>query len=180
MAVLIYEQFNGKKSTENGAEANRGRRGDVIVTIVSANQQNLQEILDLQYLAYQSEAKLLDNYFIPPLVQTLQDVQQEYEKGYFLKAVKCGTIIGSVRAYSQNETLHIGKLIVHPDFQGQGIGTKLLSEIERKYPHKRYELFTSSKSARNIKLYKNLGYSILKIEQISDELEFVYLCKQAG
>lgn len=151
------------------------------MTIVSADQQDLQEILDLQYLAYQSEAKLLDNFFIPPLTQTLPEAQQEYEKGYFLKTVnEDSIIIGSVRAYSQNDTLYIGKLIVHPDFQGHGIGTKLLSEMERKYPHKRYELFTSSKSTRNIKLYERLGYSVFKKECISDELIFTYLCKQTN
>lgn len=138
----------------------------------------LQNILDLQYLAYQSEAKLLNNPNIPPLQQSLADIEKEYENGFVLKAVaEDGNIIGSVRAYSKNGSLYIGKLIVHPDFQGQGIGTRLLCEIEKIYPHKRYELFTSSKSVRNIRLYERLGYRIFSERMVSDDLKFIYLEK---
>jgi ribosomal protein S18 acetylase RimI-like enzyme len=148
------------------------------MTIMKAEQQDLPAILDLQYLAYQSEAKLFNNQNIPPLTQTLQDLQQEYEQGIILKAVdENNIIIGSVRAYSHNDTLYIGKLMVRPNLQGQGLGTRLLAELECKYPHKRYELFTSSKSERNIKLYKRLGYVVFKEEDTSAGLRFVYLQK---
>lgn len=148
--------------------------------IMRAEQQDLQEILDLQYLTYQSEAKLLANPDIPPLKQTLKEVQQEFEKGVFLKAIDAdGTIIGSVRALSESGTLHIGKLIVRPDLQGQGIGTKLLHEIERICPHPYYELFTSDRSKRNISLYERLGYSKYKEREVAKNLKFVYL-KKAG
>ena len=48
-----------------------------------------------------------------------------------------------LRAYIYNGTVYIGKLMVHPEKQHQGVGTKLLIEIESKYPQYRYELFTS-------------------------------------
>ena len=51
--------------------------------------------------------------------------------------------------------MYIGKLIVAPEMQGRGIGTKLLMEIENVYPDKRYEIFTSSESDKNIRLYEN-------------------------
>ena len=38
--------------------------------------------------------------------------------------------------------------MVHPEKQGQGIGTQLLVAIENEYPQQRYELFTSSKSKK--------------------------------
>ena len=133
---------------------------------------------DLQYLAYQSEAKLCGNPNIPPLMQTRKEIESEFDKGIFLKATEQkGSIIASVRAYSDQDTLFIGKLIVHPDAQGQGIGTKLLQEIERMCPHKRYELFTSTKSKRNIRLYERLGYIPFKEQDKGDNLRFIYLCK---
>lgn len=148
------------------------------IDITKAQEADLQEILDLQYLAYQSEAKLLNNPYIPPLTQTLQEVQAEFEKGIILKAVdKNDCILGSVRAFSQDDTLHIGKLIVRPDMQGQKIGTRLLIAVARLWPHQRYELFTSSKSVRNIKLYERLGYQIFKEQAVSPTLNFIYLEK---
>lgn len=109
------------------------------IKIVNAQEDDLESILKLQYLAYQSEAKLLNYMDIQPLKQTLQEVQTEYESGIILKALNAnGKIVGSVRGNIKNDTLHIGKLIVHPDFRRKGIGTKLLLEIEIRFPDYRY------------------------------------------
>lgn len=152
--------------------------GRVKMIIEKAEKSDLQQILDLQYLAYQSEAKLFQDSDIPPLKQTLAEVESEYENGIILKAVDGNSIIiGSVRAHSDKGTVFIGKLMVHPEKQGQGIGTQLLLAIENEYPKQRYELFTSSKSKKNIELYERLGYRIFREEQITDELKFVYLEK---
>lgn len=146
--------------------------------IIKANKSDLKTILELQYLSYQSEAKLFNDFSIPPLKQTYNEVEQEYQSGIFLKAIdENGEIIGSVRAYIDNDTAYIGKLIVRPDKQGQGIGTELLSAIEQNCPVPRYELFTSDKSIKNIQLYERLGYTRFREQKISDELIFVYLEK---
>ena len=146
--------------------------------IIKADKEDLSEILDLQYLAYQSEARLFDNEDIPPLKQTLADVENEYQRGIILKALdEDKTIIGSVRAFCDNETVYIGKLMVHPSKQGRGIGTQLLLEMEKQYPKQRYELFTSTRSEKNIALYKKLGYKIFDEKQVTEELRFVYMEK---
>lgn len=148
------------------------------IYIIKADKEDLQEILDLQYLAYQSEARLFDNEDIPPLKQTLVDVENEYQRGIILKAFdEDKTIIGSVRAFCDNGTVYIGKLMVHPSKQGQGIGTQLLLEMEKQYPNQRYELFTSTRSEKNIALYKKLGYKIFDEKQVTEELSFVYMEK---
>jgi ribosomal protein S18 acetylase RimI-like enzyme len=67
--------------------------------------------------------------------------------------------------------------MVHPDMQNKGIGTRLLLEIENVYPNQRFELFTSTRSIRNIKLYEKLGYETFKEERVSKELQFVYMQK---
>ena len=143
-----------------------------MILIKKAQKEDLQKILELQYLAYQSEAKLFGNMDIPPLKQTIEEVYNEFQKGTILKALDdIGVIIGSVRAYQENGTVYIGKLMVHPKMQRKGIGTKLLLEIEREYPNQRYELFTSTKSISNIRLYERLGYKIFKEETVSQELQ---------
>ena len=146
--------------------------------IKKAEKVDLLEILNLQYLAYQSEARLFDNEDIPPLKQTLVDVENEYQRGVILKALdEDKAIIGSVRAFCDNGTVYIGKLMVHPSKQGQGIGTQLLLEMEKQYPKQRYELFTSTRSEKNIVLYQKLGYEIFDEEQVTEELRFVYMEK---
>ena len=149
------------------------------IIIIKADPGDLQEILNLQYLAYQSEAALFGSKDIPPLKQTLDELREEFGKGIVLKAVtEDGTIIGSVRAYEDAGTVYIGKLMVHPDYRRQGYGSKLLTEIENCYSGKRYELFTSTKSIDNIRLYQRAGYTISGRKAVNEELIFVFLEKR--
>lgn len=147
--------------------------------ILKAERGDLQEILQLQYLAYQSEADLFGNRDIPPLKQTLDEVIREWNSGTILKMVDDNNvIIGSVRAVERDGTVYIGKLMVHPNHRHKGCGTMLLSEIEKCFPDKRYELFTSTRSLDNIRLYQKLGYTIFARNAVNDELEFVYMEKK--
>lgn len=57
------------------------------------------------------------------------------------------------------------------------MGTKLLLEMEEQYPNQRYELFTSTRSKKNIALYEKLGYKIFDEKQVTEELRFVYMEK---
>lgn len=146
--------------------------------ICKADHSDLQEILQLQYLSYQSEAALFGTQDIPPLKQTLDEVSREYQDGIILKMTDdTGKIIGSIRAKEDNGTIYIGKLMVHPQHRYQGYGTKLLEEIERYFPNKRYELFTSTRSTANITRYQKMGYKIFKHKVINSDLTFVYLEK---
>lgn len=138
---------------------------------------DLNEILQLQYLAYQSEAALFGSKDIPPLKQTLDEVINEFNKGIILKMVIDNKIIGSVRAREENGTVYIGKLMVHPDHRCRGYGSNLLTEIENYFPAKRYELFTSTRSEDNIRLYQKMGYTIFDHRAVSEELVFVYMEK---
>jgi ribosomal protein S18 acetylase RimI-like enzyme len=140
--------------------------------------ENAEEILDLQKLAYQSEAAIYDDYNIPPLTQSLEEIRDDFENMVFLVAEINGKIIGSVRAFAKSGTCHIGRLIVHPDYQNQGIGTQLLSKIEEMFSKsRRFELFTGHRSEKNLYLYQKLGYNTFREETVTKELKLVYLEK---
>ncbi|WP_240644355.1 GNAT family N-acetyltransferase [Paenibacillus paeoniae] len=142
---------------------------------------DLKTILVLQREAYQSEAILYEDYDIQPLIQTEEELEQEYAEGILLKAVAGGQLVGSVRGRLQDGTLSIGKLIVAPSHQNQGIGTKLMEAIEGWSPEaRRFELFTGHKSAKNLALYARLGYATFKQIIINDNLILIYLSKNAS
>jgi GNAT superfamily N-acetyltransferase len=135
--------------------------------ILQATVADAEDILTLQKLAYQREAALYDDYNIAPLTQTLAEMQKDFGKNTILKAVADGKIVGSVRAYQDQNACFIGRLMVHPDFQGRGIGAELMQRIEAIFPNVRsYQLFTGYKSAGNIRLYERLGYSKVRKEGI--------------
>jgi predicted N-acetyltransferase YhbS len=94
--------------------------------ILLAKPEDCHEIIQLQKLAYASEAKLYNDWSLPPLTQTLESLRQEFETSIILKAVITTRIISSVRAKLADDICQIGRLIVHPNFQRQGIGSVLL------------------------------------------------------
>ncbi|MGA3291449.1 MAG: GNAT family N-acetyltransferase [Candidatus Bathyarchaeia archaeon] len=148
------------------------------VIIKKASIEDAQEILSLQKLAYQSEAEIYSDYNIPPLVETLDGLKDNFKSHVFLKAMVNGKIVGSVRASEENETCYIGRLMVHPHFQNRGIGAKLLLEIEYVFPScSRFELFTGHRSEKSIHLYEKLGYKTFKVEKVTDNLNLVFFEK---
>ena len=143
-----------------------------------ADFEDLPEILTLQKLAYLSEAEIYQDFSIPPLIQSQAQIEAEFRQQIFLKVVFQGKIIGSVRGYKAGNTCYMGRLIVHPDHQNKGIGTRLMVKLENEFPDvERYELFTGDKSKRNLYLYCKLGYQVFKTYQLSEQVRLLYLEK---
>jgi N-acetylglutamate synthase-like GNAT family acetyltransferase len=148
------------------------------IAIEKASVEDAEEILELQKLAYVSEAEILSDFTIPPLHQSINEILTEFDHQIFLKVERENRIIGSARCFLKEGTCHIGKLIVHPDYQNRGIGTRLLFAAEKQFPDAdRYELFTSRLSEKNLHIYEKNGYIRFKTKIISDKLTLVFLEK---
>lgn len=155
------------------------RIGRETMTIEPATINDAAEILALQRLAYVSEAEIYNDFGIQPLTQTLGDLVGEFGTHSVFKAVRDGRIAGSVRTLLDGGTCHVGKLIVHPEAQGLGIGSALMGHLEDYYCEvARFELFTGHKSRRNLYLYAKLGYREFKRVQVNEQLWLVYMEKR--
>ena len=74
------------------------------------------------------------------MTQSFKEIKQEFSQQVFLKAIEKGKgaeddikIIGSVRCYHEKGTAFIGRLIVEPNSQNKGIGTRLMHAIEQRH-----------------------------------------------
>ena len=148
------------------------------MNISTATIEDASAIFDLQRRAYQTEAAIYNDFSIPPLVETIEQLRDQFHSKCFLKATEDGRIVGSVRAFQNAETCHVERLIVDLDYRKRGIATALLRQIEAAHPAAhRFELYTGHKSVNNIRLYERLGYRPFRQEIVNGRLTMVFLEK---
>lgn len=156
------------------------------ITIQQASVADLPLILDVQKRAFSVIAKAIGNDRIQPLRQSLRELQEENRCGIVLKFVSDGQIAGSIRAYLDSALVcHVGKLVVDPDFQRQGIGSALLAEIEAYFPTcLKFSLFTSEETPFTSRLYQKMGYQTVSKDEMGGVMMWVMekpmslLCRQ--
>ena len=145
--------------------------------ILKADKKDLEEILQVQYAAFRKEAEDFNDFGIEPMTQTVAILGEEYNTCTFLKVLNDeGKIIASIRGHIENGTSYIGKTFVHPDYQGKGIGTKMIQTLAQINTAPRYEINESIRCPQNIRLYEKLGYVRFK-ETRTENNGFVYLEK---
>lgn len=148
------------------------------MNIQPATREDAAAILHLQHRAYQREAELYNDWSIPPLTQTLDELLAEFDAYLILKASIDGQLVGAVRAQISDGICHIGRLMVEPSYQGRGIGQRLMQAIEAALvPTQCYELFTGDRSARNVALYEYLGYRTVRTAKLNAVVTLVYMQK---
>ncbi|MFB4298939.1 GNAT family N-acetyltransferase [Actinomadura sp. NTSP31] len=138
------------------------------------------EVLTLQRAAYVTEAQLYGDPFIPPLVESLEQMRKVLEgDAVVLKAVLDGRLVGAVRAQFSDHTCLVGRLVVAPDMQGRGIGGRLMRALEEAVAGRADAcvLFTGHLSEGNLRLYRRLGYAETHRERVAGHLTFVHMRK---
>ncbi|GII90414.1 GNAT family N-acetyltransferase [Sinosporangium siamense] len=134
------------------------------------------EIVTVQRAAYVREAQLYGDPFIPPLVESVEQVRDAIGAGVVLVARDGGRMVGAVRGKERDGTCLVGRLAVVPDRQGNGIGGALLDALHKAYPEVSvFALFTGHLSEGNMRLYRRHGYRELHRERVHDHLTLVHM-----
>jgi GNAT superfamily N-acetyltransferase len=127
-------------------------------TLLPGTPDDAPEVLVLQRCCWVTEAIANDTLDIPPLHEDLDAVRAWVGTAQLLR--DRGRLIGAVRGVRDGEVWRIGRLMVAPDRQGQGIGRRLLAHVEALAPEgvERLALFTGARSTRNLAVYERAGY----------------------
>lgn len=134
-------------------------QNDQRIDIVPLTADDAGEVLTLQRAAFVSEALIYGSPDMPPLTQTLAEVEAELRAGDGFGARIDGRLVGAIRFVEDEGMLLIGRIAIAPDVQGEGIGRTLLDAAEQASSAHTAELFTGSLSEANIRLYERCGYS---------------------
>ena len=135
-------------------------------------------LLVVQRSAYVAEAQRYGDMFVPPLVETLDEVVADIKAGGVLVATLGDRLAGSIRWHITDQLCHVGRLSVADDLQGRGVGSRLLDAVhDAAAGATSYTLFTGTDSLDNIRLYERFGYRSTYTERFSDRVSFVHMTK---
>lgn len=68
-------------------------------------------------------------------------------------------LVGLIRAIGDQETiLYIQDLLVHPDYQNQGIGQELMTRVLTRYPHIRQKVLMTEEAPAVRHFYEACGF----------------------
>jgi tRNA (guanine37-N1)-methyltransferase len=124
------------------------------------------ELFTLQRACWVSEQQSNPDIEIPAFGESLADVERWTSTDTVIVVRSAGRLVGAVRArlvIGEHGTVwDIGRLMVAPDLQGQGLGRELLERIEELAPPEAttFELFTGAGSLRNQRMYRKAGYRL--------------------
>lgn len=156
-------------------EQNHEKDRNIVISHIS--EADAGEVLTVQRAAFVSEAAIYGSVDMPPLTQTLTELEAELRAESGLTARIDGRLVGAIRFVEKDGMLLIGRIAIAPDMQGEGVGRTLLDHAERASNAQVAELFTGSLSEANIRLYERCGYVEHERVPDGDGTEQVFLRK---
>ncbi|WP_214480186.1 GNAT family N-acetyltransferase [Bacillus sp. SM2101] len=127
------------------------------------------ELLNVQLVSYEVEAKIIDYKNLPPLNDTTEAIMSCGEEfyGYYVNERLAGAI--SFKLY--DNMLDIHRLFVHPDFFRAGVGRALVQYTLNNYQNvDKYIVRTGKMNTPAKNLYSKLGFVEIKDEQVAPNL----------
>ena len=140
--------------------------------------QDVPALLDLQRKAFGPLCEELDWMDAPVLTESLEHAYEEFTRCTTLKVQNQDEqIIGSVNGNVTDGSLYIGRLMVLPEYQQQGIGKQLFREIQSRLPHRHAWLCTCQQVRPPYEFYLREGFKPYKTEEVKPGLIWAYLEK---
>lgn len=130
---------------------------DKIMTIWKESTIKAHDFIDKQY--WEDNYETVENIYLP-MSETFLYVDQDNIKGFI-------SII-------ENE--FIGALFIDVNYQGEGIGSKLIDYVTEKYGE--LELAVYKDNERAVKFYKNKGFKVIKEQESEDSNFKEYIMKK--
>ncbi|OLO39123.1 GNAT family N-acetyltransferase [Alkalihalophilus pseudofirmus] len=148
----------------------------MIKKLDATNRKVACEIWKLQMASYNVEAKLIGYTDLPPLKETVENIQQCGEE--FLGYLVNEKVVGAIAYKKLGEVIDIHRLMVHPSHFRKGIARTLLSSLETSEPSIR-ELIVSTGTSNlpAVHFYERNGFQETGKLEINDKLSITNLKK---
>jgi len=139
-----------------------------IITIERASIDDADRLTALKKVTFDKEVKkwlstqddVIDFNIQPPGYSSIEMTNYMIKKLNYFKVVYDEVIVGGVIVTVSGKSYgRIDRIFIAPDYQGKGIGSKVIDLIEKEFPTVRtWDLETSSRQINNHRFYEKMGY----------------------
>lgn len=107
-----------------------------------------------------NQEDIIDNNIKPPGYSSIDMTKYMIRELEYYKVLKDDEIIGGIIITVSGKYFgRIDRIFIDPNYQGKGIGSRVIQLVEKKFPHIRiWNLETSSKQVNNHRFYEKMGY----------------------
>lgn len=127
-----------------------------------------QKLAEIQKASFDDESKHFNNNKLggPSGYDSISWQEEMMEKCEYFKVLFNGEIIGGAMIFIESNHVHnLGRIFIDPIFQNQGIGMKVMNEIERNFPDStKWWLDTPRWSVKNHYFYTKCGFTKVREE----------------
>ncbi|SDS84691.1 Protein N-acetyltransferase, RimJ/RimL family [Paenibacillaceae bacterium GAS479] len=166
-----YDYFevkrNGVYDTETGPIIRRANVDDA-----EALAEMMKRTFDQEIKKWHTGEESPDNNLCPPAYDSVEMHKYLIRESCYYVIVLEGKRVGGVSVnYLGKRHARLDKIFIDPNFQGQGIGSKVISLLEKEFPFVEvWKLETSSKQISNHYFYEKMGF----IRSYESEWEYGY------
>ena len=138
------------------------------ITIVKATSQDAEKLTEIMKITFDEEAKkwlsdqnsVIDYNIQPPGYSSIEmNLYMMNHLNYF-KVLRNEEIVCAIIVTISGQSYgRIDRIFIEPKFQGKGIGSSVITLMEKEFPNVRaWDLETSSRQINNHHFYEKMGY----------------------
>lgn len=137
----------------------------------------LEQMINVQRAAYSVEAELIGTRNIPPLNETIEELEAVHDEEFF-GFVMDGELMGFVATMDESPHLRISRMVVDPKFFKNGIGKALvLYVLNHRKPGQPVKVTTGEKNLPARRLYERFGFRLERSFEVEDGTAIIELIR---
>ncbi|MFD1137354.1 GNAT family N-acetyltransferase [Paenibacillus urinalis] len=144
----------------------------MVLNISLQDRDLMLEVWKLQQMAYRLEAELIGFHDIPPLLDTIDSLQEcgETFYGYINEDME---LIGAISVEQEwEDSLTISRMMVHPNHFRRGVAGQLIQYVLDQYSEMRkFIVSTGMKNTPAVMLYQKYGFEPVQTSEIAPNVE---------
>ncbi|WP_066062907.1 GNAT family N-acetyltransferase [Neobacillus soli] len=139
-----------------------------------------ETLLKIQKEAFQADLKKYKDYDTSPAAEPLEFFKYKINHSFHYTIFIGGKIAGGICIVKIKETHYrLFRIFLSANIQNRGLGSKILTQLERKFPHvKEWSLDTPKDNVRNRHFYEKLGYKKIGEQKVNERLVLIEYVKK--